>query len=88
MPFKKLRKMNNCKDYSNKRANTYINKNISDFLLNKEIASSSLDYIEEEESSLSNDKDFLRINSYVILFTEKSETSSDISVFINYLDKN
>ena len=68
-----------CED--NKRSNTYYKKGISDFLLNKEIALSSLDYLDEEDNSLNDEKKFMKINSYVILFSEKSDTDSDIVFF-------
>ena len=77
MPFKGIRKMSKkCED--NKRSNTYYKKGISDFLLNKEIALSSLDYLDEEDNSLNDEKKFMKINSYVILFSEKSDADSDI----------
>ena len=80
MPFKGIRKMSKkCED--NKRSNTYYKKGISDFLLNKEIALSSLDYLDEEDNSLNDEKKFLKINSYVSLFSEKSDTDSDIVFF-------
>ena len=80
MPFKGIRKMSRkCED--NKRSNTYYKKGISDFLLNKEIALSSLDYLDEEDNSLNDEKKFMKINSYVILFSEKSDTDSDIVFF-------
>ncbi len=80
MPFKGIRKMSKkCED--NKRSNTYYKKGISDFLLNKEIALSSLDYLDEEDNSLNDEKKFMKINSYVILFSEKSDTDSDIVFF-------
>ena len=54
MPFKGIRKMSKkCED--NKRSNTYYKKGISDFLLNKEIALSSLDYLDEEDNSLNDE---------------------------------
>ena len=80
MPFKGIRKMSKkCED--NKSSNTYYKKGISDFLLNKEIALSSLDYLDEEDNSLNDEKKFMKINSYVILFSEKSDTDSDIVFF-------
>ena len=80
MPFKGIRKMSKkCED--NKRSNTYYKKGISDFLLNKEIALSSLDYLDEEDNSLNDEKKFMKINFYVILFSEKSDTDSDIVFF-------
>ena len=80
MPFKGIRKTSKkCED--NKRSNTYYKKGISDFLLNKEIALSSLDYLDEEDNSLNDEKKFMKINSYVILFSEKSDTDSDIVFF-------
>ena len=80
MPFKGIRKMSKkCED--NKRSNTYYKKGISDFLLNKEAALSSLDYLDEEDNSLNDEKKFMKINSYVILFSEKSDTDSDIVFF-------
>ena len=80
MTFKGIRKMSKkCED--NKRSNTYYKKGISDFLLNKEIALSSLDYLDEEDNSLNDEKKFMKINSYVILFSEKSDTDSDIVFF-------
>ena len=80
MPFKGIRKMSKkCED--NKRSNTYYKKGISDFLLNKEIALSSLDYLDEEDNSLNDEKKFMKINSYVSLFSEKSDTDSDIVFF-------
>ena len=80
MPFKGIRKMSKkCED--NKRSNTYYKKGISDFLLNKEIALSSLDYLDEEDNSLNDEKKFMKINSYVNLFSEKSDTDSDIVFF-------
>ena len=80
MPFKGIRKMSK-KCENNKRSNTYYKKGISDFLLNKEIALSSLDYLDEEDNSLNDEKKFMKINSYVILFSEKSDTDSDIVFF-------
>ena len=80
MPFKGIRKMSKkCED--NKRSNTYYKKGISDFLLNKEIALSSLDYLDEEDNSLNDEEKCMKINSYVILFSEKSDTDSDIVFF-------
>ena len=68
-----------CED--NKRSNTYYKKGISDFLLNKEIALSSLDYLDEEDNSLNDENNLWKFISYVILFSEKSDTDSDIVFF-------
>lgn len=80
MPFKGIRKMSK-KCEESKRANTYYKKSISDFLFNKEITLSSLDYLDDEANSLNNEKEFMKINSYVLLFSEKSDTDSDIVFF-------